>query len=232
MRAVLLLSLLLGILLMGCKSTSNSANSDPTTSDVAPSNQPDKPASSETVQKADKATYMTREERKMVDEINLMRSNPPGYVQYVEEYLEDFKKSGWGGDQIAREEATGQELIKELKKMSPLSILQPHQELYNVCITHGKDALQKGSLDHNDSKGRSPYDHIISNTELTDGTENLAGGMNSVRKTVIMLLIDTGIPNRGHRKALVNPLWNYTACHKVGEVDGMPHSWIQMFGTK
>jgi len=225
-RFALYFSLFIGLMLIGCKTTGNSADNSQDTGAVENTEKPEKP------EKVAKATYMTKEERKMIDEINLMRSNPPGYVQYIEKYLEDFKSSGWGGDQIAQEEATGQELIKELKKLKPLSILQPHEELYNVCMVHGKDALQKGSLDHNDSNGRSPYDRIISNTELTDGTENLAGGMNTVRKTVIMLLVDSGIPNRGHRRALLNPLWTYAACHMVGEVGGMPHSWIQMFGTK
>ena len=64
---------------------------------------------------------------------------------------------------------------------------------------------------------------------MQDGNENLVGGPDDIRRAVILLLVDDGIPNRGHRKALLNPAWKYVACHKVGTIGSMPNSWIQNF---
>jgi len=66
---------------------------------------------------------------------------------------------------------------------------------------------------------------------MQDGNENLVGGPASVREAVIILLIDEGIANRGHRKTLLNPNWKYAAAFKIGQVGGMPNCWVQKFGN-
>ena len=67
---------------------------------------------------------------------------------------------------------------------------------------------------------------------MTDGNENLVGGLNTARESVINLLIDAGIPDRGHRMTLMEPRWEYVACHKIGNIGEMPNCWIQVFGKQ
>ena len=65
---------------------------------------------------------------------------------------------------------------------------------------------------------------------MTDGNENLVGGPADVREAVILLLVDDGIPSRGHRKTLLNKDWQYGATYKIGKVGYMPNCWVQKFG--
>ena len=37
--------------------------------------------------------------------------------------------------------------------------------------------------------------------------ENIAYGENAAREVVLQLLVDDGVPNRGHRDALLDPGW-------------------------
>lgn len=176
------------------------------------------------------AKYMRVEERGMLAEINLLRSNPSEYIPYVQEYVTAIKNSGFPANYILEEEKTAQELIQELKKMSPLSIVQPHRQLYKACENHAKDILKRGRGGHMSSDGSSPLDRVNKVApELYGGFENLVGGGDDVRQSVIMLLVDAGIPNRGHRKNLLDPRWKYAACYKVGKVGRVNNYWIQNF---
>ena len=65
---------------------------------------------------------------------------------------------------------------------------------------------------------------------MQEGNENLVAGTPSVRTAVILLLIDEGIPTRGHRKTLLKPEWRYVGCYNVGTVGSFPHYWVQNFG--
>ncbi len=53
---------------------------EPTNTATTP---PDEPSGTST----SNTSYMTADENRMVDEINLIRTNPPAYVKYVNEYI-------------------------------------------------------------------------------------------------------------------------------------------------
>lgn len=180
----------------------------------------------------DKANYdfMKTEEMEMIKEINLMRKNPKGYIFYVRLYVEEFKKAGWDAMTTQDEVNSANELIGELERLGPLSILKPHRDLHQVAVEHGEHMRRIGQVTHSGSDGSQPYERIRKKTSLQDGNENLVGGGNNVRESVIMLLVDSGISNRGHRKALLNPSWKYASCYKIGKVGVMPNTWVQNFG--
>jgi uncharacterized protein YkwD len=172
------------------------------------------------------ATSMNAEELDMVKEINLVRGNPSGYVPYIQEYIEQLKKTGDMGNSIA----TAQELIAELKKTKTLSTLQPLQCVYTAAKKHGEDQKRRGDTDHQGSDGSYPWDRVKRECpDLQDGNENLVGGPANVRRAVILLLVDAGIEGRGHRKTMLNPDWQYVACYKMGTVGSMPNCWVQKF---
>ena len=63
------------------------------------------------------------------------------------------------------------------------------------------------------------------------GNENLAGHFPepTARDVVIQLLIDSGIPEYGHRFNMLDPKWTHVACCTSGfQVD--MYEWIQDFG--
>jgi len=170
---------------------------------------------------------MSNEEQQMINEINLVRSNPAGYVTYVEQYIRDIKS----GKAFGSSTTAAYELIDELKKTAPLSVLQPAECLYQAAKKHGEEAVRKGSSDHQGMDGSWPWDRVKKGcAQMQDGNENLVGGPANIREAVMLLLVDDGISNRGHRRTLLNKDWKYVACYKSGKVGRMPNSWVQLFG--
>ena len=191
------------------------------TNSNSPSTSTNRPAKTK-----DAARYMTADEISMVNEINLVRSNPAGYIKYVEMYKKDVA-AGRAFGSIA----TCNELIAELRKTPNLSILQPTECLFNAAKKHGEDQRPSGTTDHVGSDGSYPWDRVKRECPyMTEGNENLVGGPASVRKAVLLLLVDDGIPNRRHRRTILNKDWKYVACYKIGQVGNMPNSWVQKFG--
>jgi uncharacterized protein YkwD len=179
--------------------------------------------------------YMTEREKDMIKEINLIRSNPKGYIAIVETYIENQKKMRSqitsGFEYMDEEIKTAHELIKELEKTPKLSILLPHKGLYKAAKLHGEEGKKRGKLDHQSKNGDWPWDRILEHAVLKNGGENLVGGLENVREAVLVLLVDSGIEGRGHRKALLTPDWIYVACYEVGTVGDMPFYWVQNFGN-
>ncbi len=170
--------------------------------------------------------YMSVEERKMIDEINMLRANPSGYIPYVEAYIRDMKEFGEFGNSIS----TATELIEILRSTPELSSLTPLECLYKTAQEHANNQKPTGDINHQGTDGSWPWDRIIAACEgIQDGNENIVAGPDDVRKLLIVLLVDDGIPSRGHRNNLIDPQWNYVSCYKIGEVGGMPNYWLQLF---
>ena len=172
------------------------------------------------------AAYMTAEERGMADEINLVRSNPAGYIPVIEDFRRDIQSGLASGSVEACDE-----LIGELKNMKPLSLLEPAECIYDAAKKHGEDQRTTGIPSHKGTDGSWPWDRVRrACPNLKDGNENLVGGPAGVRKAVVMLLVDSEISSRGHRRIMLNKDWRYIACYKIGQVGSMPNSWVQNFG--
>jgi uncharacterized protein YkwD len=172
---------------------------------------------------AGKPAQLSQLEWDMVSEINLMRSNPAAYVQYVEKYQRE--------SMIPASAATAAELIAELRALPALSQLSVMSCLYDAAKWHAETQRPKGDIDHQGVDGSWPWDRGRTYcSDLKDANENIVGGPSSVRNSVIVLLLDEGIASRGHRKNLVNKDWKYVACYSAGMVGSMPNCYVQMFG--
>lgn len=177
------------------------------------------------------ATYLTDREKMMIKEINLVRSNPETYIKVVEAYIRYMEADNLNVDSYGTEIKTAKELIEVLNKTPRLSILKPSRGIYEAAKKHGQEAKSIGSLDHKAQDGSWPSDRIKSfDSNMSDGTENIVGGLSDIRKSVLILLVDSGIRNRGHRVALLYPDWTHIACYEVGKVGDMPYMWLQNFG--
>jgi uncharacterized protein YkwD len=181
--------------------------------------------------------YMTIREKDMIDEINLLRGNPSDYVPYVQAYImsmeKEIQKDASMASMYLEEISTAYELVKILRVTDPLSILRAHEGVYDAAKIHGEDLRKNTQFGHVGSDGSYPWDRIVKYApDLSDGNENLVGGPYEIRQAVILLLVDSGIPDRGHRKTLLNPHWSFVACRELGQVGTMPNCWIQNFGKK
>ncbi len=151
---------------------------------------------------------MSDKERQMVDEINLVRSDPAGYAKYVAAYL---KKA----DEPTKEmKASAKELMEELKKTRSLNTLTISPALYVDAREYGKEMLLKNIIEHSSL----PYN------------ENLSFGFENVRDAVIDLLIDEGIPDRDHRRNILKKNITMVAVHEIpGKVEDFSYCYIQEF---
>jgi uncharacterized protein YkwD len=205
--------------------TSPTTYSTPTnTTPTASSPKPEADAAvPQTAPAAGKPAQFTQLEWDMVAEINLMRSNPGGYVQFVEKFQRE--------SMLPASPATAAELIAELRALPALSQLAPSACLHDAAKWHAETQRPKGDIDHQGVDNSWPWDRGRKYCpEMKDANENIVGGPSSVRSSVIVLLLDEGIANRGHRKTLLNKNWKHVACYGAGTVGTMPNCYVQMFG--
>ncbi|MBN2776210.1 MAG: hypothetical protein JXR36_01120 [Bacteroidales bacterium] len=146
-------------------------------------------------------------EQEILDEINLVRTNPEDYVQYIDEFL-DFWSSGEG------ERKTAEELKNVLSNMQPLAPLKYSEDLYKSCQQHANYLKRTKKFEHS----------------KTTNAENIQYGNESARFAVIDLLIDHGVADRGHRKNLLNPIFRYFGVYYIEKVDDdYLHLFVQQF---
>lgn len=94
---------------------------------------------------------------------------------------------------------------------TPLRPFENHSGLLSAASDHVKDIVKTNNTGHQGSDGSSFIDRIQrycrkgkgSMIELL-GTTYLADDKNSIELALLNLIIDDGVPNRGHRKALFN----------------------------
>ncbi len=150
---------------------------------------------------------LTSREQEMVNEINTVRSNPARYCAYVDEYLQKYQS-----DDAAR--AAAKELVGILKKMKPLPPLTVNTTMYKDAKLYGISMAKRNVFEHSSL----PY------------YENLSLGYKSVRDAVVDLLIDDGIPDRGHRNNLLNEKIRDVAVYEVeGKVQNIGYCYVQVF---
>jgi len=200
------------------------------------------------------AGYLSEEEKAMVWEVNLVRKKPESYIPFVYEMLWEAeadsvrlsaiqsetirKRVSYVGDREIVEYDTTynnyyktrvtamRELILELKETPSLNELIPSSGLYLAAEKHGYRQAPSNYIDHLGEDGSWPLDRIKEEAQwVTDGNENIARGLGSPRDIILQLLIDSGVPERGHRKNILNPEWEFVACHNVNTLDDREMRW-------
>lgn len=100
-------------------------------------------------------------------------------------------------------------LLRDLSRQQPLNILSYKNDLHMEAFKHADDMGKAGKASHNSSKGIS-YEkrtlHLMKTYNIVG--ENCQYGYNNPLEIVIDLLIDEGIANLGHRKAILSPNFN------------------------
>jgi len=149
----------------------------------------------------DDVSYMTSREQLMLKELNMARTKPLQYAAFISSYQ---RRNGCTTGDCA---AAALELKAKLARMQPIPPLRPSKIMYKVAKAHA-DTFDRKNVKHS----KSGY------------AENISVGCGNVRDCALGFLIDYGIPNRGHRKTILNP--NYRA---VGIYEGKGGCFIQEF---
>lgn len=159
------------------------------------------------------AAYMNKVEREVIHELNKVRSNPG---RYAEEYMVELRSAFKGklfylaGKEIPVKTQEGirplEECIRVLKKTDPRPLLQPAKGLAKAAAELVLDQQKHGGIGHISRKGANAQKRIerYGKWDIC-ASEDITYGSLEARQIVISLLIDDGVPNRGHRENILNP---------------------------
>lgn len=158
------------------------------------------------------ADYLSEIEKELILEINMFRSDPSRYVkEFIAPLAKNYDKRilRYPGDQplITREGVSAlNECVRELRRQQPLPLVYPAYGLSLAAHDHVKDQSKSGKTGHTGSDKSGMRDRIEKYGKWeTRIAENIAYGAKTARQMVIYLLIDDGVPGRGHRKNFLTP---------------------------
>jgi uncharacterized protein YkwD len=162
------------------------------------------------------ATYLDDLEQQVIHELNKVRSNPRRYAEeYLEELRSDFngKLFTYPGQVTVRTQegiSPLNECIRELKSTAPVPILKPVEGLTRATEELVKDQQKHGGIGHIARNGSNPQKRIEKYGEWDIcSAEDITYGSFEARQIVIFLLIDDGVPDRSHRKNILNPCFRF-----------------------
>ena len=166
--------------------------------------------------------YLSTVEKDVVLEMNKARSNPTLYAElYIEPRVKKFSGNVYNGNIMTNEGVTVvKDCVSFMKKSKSLSVLTPEKGLSLAAQQHSSTQGETDQTGHTGVDGSDPFTRIKRYGTFKTAGENIDYGATSGREIVISLLIDDGVPSRGHRKNIMNKAFSstgigYTKRHKT-----------------
>jgi uncharacterized protein YkwD len=124
-------------------------------------------------------------------EINYVRTHPQQYAERLS-----------AGEMTP----TTREAIAWLQSRTPAPPLRPEPALSASAADHAADQGENDSFEHTGSDGSAPYQRM-QRAGVWAGmlAEEMAAGETTAQDVVRALIVDEGVPDRGHRKDLLDP---------------------------
>jgi uncharacterized protein YkwD len=165
-----------------------------------------------TLRKSDPVGKVGKLEQEVLTEMNLARQKPQEFAKYVEDHQRRYKDDNTytvsGGISMTTQEGVKavDEAIAFLKKLKPVGALEMSVGLSLAARDHVDDLGPKGQVGHNGTDGSDSGKRIkrYGEWETTMG-ENISFGHDDARMIVIQLIVDDGVPLRGHRTNIFQP---------------------------
>ncbi|HYO90897.1 MAG TPA: CAP domain-containing protein [Pyrinomonadaceae bacterium] len=149
-------------------------------------------------------------EKAVLDEMNLARTDPTQYATYLEALRKYYKGKtlklpGVAPVDTIEGAAALEEAISYLRKAKPLQPLQLSKGMCLGAKDQSFDQSQTGDVSHQGKDKTFSWDRVTRYGEWkTPISENIAYDSGTARDIVINLIIDDGVPQRGHRNNIFN----------------------------
>lgn len=99
-------------------------------------------------------------------------------------------------------------LKNDLNKAGQLPLILPNKKLLAVAQYHANDlAKHKSSPSHNSTNGQTFQQRMIKNEINRCAAENISYGPLNTVMSLVLLFIDEGLQDLGHRKNLLSPTY-------------------------
>lgn len=151
--------------------------------------------------------------RGIIAELNFARTDPAGYADRLRSYRALYRgrivrRPGATEDLMTREGVSAvDEAIAFLSRQPPLEPLDADDALARGARDHVRDQGARGLTGHIGSDGSTPSDRVRRYGRWRHAmAEDLAYGPASAIDVVRELIIDDGVRDRGHRKAIFLPV--------------------------
>ena len=161
--------------------------------------------------------YLSSVEKDIILELNKVRSDPRKYAElYIKPRLALFDgKSPFGPNSYLLPSGVymttheGAKAVREcynaLAASGGAPLLTPSRGMSRAAKDHVQDQGPRGTSGHDSSNGASPWDRLNRYGAWSRNVgENISYGNDTGRDIVIQLLIDDGVPSRGHRENNMN----------------------------
>ena len=156
--------------------------------------------------------YMTPEEKKIIQLINLARLN--GKVFLTRVAMPYVKANDKDDDEFV------EGLYTDLRNTQSMHLLKPIETLHKSASHHALDMGTKGGLGHDSSDGTTFTMRIQKFHKPVTVSENCAYGYSDAVSNVMEMLIDEGVTDRTHRHNILGKTF-----HHVG-VSIKPHKMM------
>lgn len=143
--------------------------------------------------------FLSQREQESLYWVNYFRQNPRRFWNTViKEFLLQFPEAKSNFTRSLEEDI--------MKAPQGLPLLLPDSGLIRMAATHAADLKKRnGIISHTSSTGRSFVQRIQAAGRYTCGAENIFNGSFNGLESLIALLIDHGVPDKGHRVNLLDP---------------------------
>lgn len=151
----------------------------------------------------------------VVRELNLARTSPQTYADRLREYR------GWFSGRVVTVPGTPEavmtregtaavdEAIRFLDRQMPLAPLKPDQTLAQAARDWVAAQGPRGAMGHVSASGRGPGDRVAARGGDKYVAENISYGPDEADLVVLQLIVDDGVPSRGHRKTIFDDSFAY-----------------------
>ncbi|MFM9911132.1 MAG: CAP domain-containing protein [Chitinophagaceae bacterium] len=168
---------------------------------------------------------LNKQEQEFFYWTNVFRKNPKQFfAEVVKDFIRQFPEA---------KKPEVNSLEKDIQKSSfSLPPLIPDDGLLIMCKAHAKDLVKQGGvISHKSSTGKDFAHRINEAGYYKCGAENLFLGNNSPLEALVILLIDYGVPDKGHRQNLLNPSFGKMGI-AMSELTSKKAITVQVFGCK